>query len=55
MKKLLIFILLFFVLILWIDFFISSWFYYNLDTVFYPIDNLSNFLKSFEINKAPKL
>ncbi len=43
MKKLLIFILLFFVLILWIDFFISSWFYYNLDTVFYPIDNLSNF------------
>lgn len=43
MKKLLIFILLFFVLILWIDFFMSSWFYYNLDTVFYPIDNLSNF------------
>ena len=43
MKKLLIFILLFFILILWIDFFMSSWFYYNLDTVFYPIDNLSNF------------
>ena len=43
MKKLLIFILLFFVLILWVDFFMSSWFYYNLDTVFYPIDNLSNF------------
>lgn len=43
MKKLLIFILLFFILILWIDFFMISWFYYNLDTVFYPIDNLSNF------------
>lgn len=43
MKKLIIFITLFLLIILWPDFFLKSGFFYNLDSVFFPVYNLPNF------------